>query len=78
MHAQDPTKGSPAVVGEALHRKQPKFFWTATLKNGKAATRLEVVAPSLPMMHSLIRPNAWVALKLPSGSTKVLQIAPNT
>ncbi|KAK3299696.1 Gcd10p family-domain-containing protein [Chaetomium fimeti] len=29
-------------------------------------------------MHSLIRPNAWVALKLPSGSTKVLQIAPNT
>ncbi|KAK4032438.1 Gcd10p family-domain-containing protein [Parachaetomium inaequale] len=29
-------------------------------------------------MHSVIRPNAWVALKLPSGSTKVLQIAPNT
>ncbi|KAL2129597.1 hypothetical protein VTI74DRAFT_7551 [Chaetomium olivicolor] len=29
-------------------------------------------------MDSLIRPNAWVALKLPSGMTKVLQIAPNT
>ncbi|KAH6637333.1 Gcd10p family-domain-containing protein [Chaetomium tenue] len=29
-------------------------------------------------MHSLIRPNAWVALKLPSGSTKVLQITSNT
>ncbi len=29
-------------------------------------------------MHSVIRPNAWVALKLPSGSTKVLQITPNT
>ncbi|KAK4154508.1 Gcd10p family-domain-containing protein [Chaetomidium leptoderma] len=29
-------------------------------------------------MHSVIRPNAWVALKLPSGSTKVLQIIPNT
>ncbi|KAK4233332.1 Gcd10p family-domain-containing protein [Achaetomium macrosporum] len=29
-------------------------------------------------MQSVIRPNAWVALKLPSGSTKVLQIAPNT
>ncbi|KAJ4288862.1 tRNA (adenine(58)-N(1))-methyltransferase non-catalytic subunit trm6 [Collariella sp. IMI 366227] len=29
-------------------------------------------------MHTLIRPNAWVALKLPSGMTKVIQIAPNT
>ncbi|KAK4096313.1 hypothetical protein N658DRAFT_458922 [Parathielavia hyrcaniae] len=29
-------------------------------------------------MHSVVRPNAWVALKLPSGSTKVIQIAPNT
>ncbi|KXX79858.1 hypothetical protein MMYC01_202434 [Madurella mycetomatis] len=29
-------------------------------------------------MHSAIRPNAWVALKLPSGVTKVIQISPNT
>ncbi|KAK3987374.1 Gcd10p family-domain-containing protein [Cladorrhinum sp. PSN332] len=29
-------------------------------------------------MNSVIRPNAWVALKLPSGITKVIQIAPNT
>ncbi|KAL2270662.1 hypothetical protein VTJ83DRAFT_33 [Remersonia thermophila] len=29
-------------------------------------------------MHSIIRPNAWVALKLPSGNTKVLQVTPNT
>ncbi|KAK4178998.1 Gcd10p family-domain-containing protein [Triangularia setosa] len=29
-------------------------------------------------MHSLIRPNAWVGLKLPSGSTKVIQIIPDT
>ncbi|KAL2262694.1 hypothetical protein VTK26DRAFT_401 [Humicola hyalothermophila] len=29
-------------------------------------------------MNSTIRPNAWVALKLPSGATKVLQITPNT
>lgn len=28
-------------------------------------------------MHSIIRPNAWVALKLPSGITKVIQISPN-
>ncbi|GAB1318295.1 tRNA (adenine(58)-N(1))-methyltransferase non-catalytic subunit trm6 [Madurella fahalii] len=30
------------------------------------------------MMHSVVRPNAWVALKLPSGITKVIQISPNT
>ncbi|KAK0712442.1 Gcd10p family-domain-containing protein [Lasiosphaeria miniovina] len=29
-------------------------------------------------MHSIIRPNAWVAVKLPSGITRVLQVAPNT
>ncbi|KAK4196264.1 Gcd10p family-domain-containing protein [Triangularia verruculosa] len=29
-------------------------------------------------MHSLIRPNAWVGLKLPSGSTKVIQLVPDT
>ncbi|KAK4183999.1 Gcd10p family-domain-containing protein [Podospora australis] len=29
-------------------------------------------------MHSIIQPNSWVALKLPSGVTKVIQIAPNT
>ncbi|KAK4159521.1 Gcd10p family-domain-containing protein [Cladorrhinum sp. PSN259] len=29
-------------------------------------------------MSSVIRPNAWVALKLPSGITKVIQITPNT
>ncbi|KAL1838496.1 hypothetical protein VTJ49DRAFT_2603 [Mycothermus thermophilus] len=29
-------------------------------------------------MYSIIRPNAWVALKLPSGNTKVLQVTPNT
>ncbi|KAK4641340.1 tRNA (adenine(58)-N(1))-methyltransferase non-catalytic subunit trm6 [Podospora bellae-mahoneyi] len=29
-------------------------------------------------MHSLIRPNAWVGLKLPSGSTKIIQIVPDT
>ncbi|KAL2022139.1 hypothetical protein VTK56DRAFT_5968 [Thermocarpiscus australiensis] len=29
-------------------------------------------------MHSVVRPNAWVALKLPSGVTKVIQIIPNT
>jgi hypothetical protein len=34
-------------------------------------------APSLKMT-SCIKPNAWVALKLPSGTTKVLQVTPNT
>ncbi|KAK3312791.1 Gcd10p family-domain-containing protein [Apodospora peruviana] len=29
-------------------------------------------------MHSTIRPNAWVALKLPAGMHRVLQVAPNT
>ncbi|KAK4223482.1 Gcd10p family-domain-containing protein [Podospora fimiseda] len=29
-------------------------------------------------MNSVIQPNAWVALKLPSGTTKVIQINPNT
>ncbi|KAK7752642.1 tRNA (adenine(58)-N(1))-methyltransferase non-catalytic subunit trm6 [Diatrype stigma] len=29
-------------------------------------------------MHSLVQPNAWVALKLPSGDTKTLQVVPNT
>ncbi|ORY55119.1 Gcd10p family-domain-containing protein [Pseudomassariella vexata] len=29
-------------------------------------------------MHSLIQPNAWVAIKLPSGDLKVLQVTPNT
>ncbi|KAK3385550.1 Gcd10p family-domain-containing protein [Podospora didyma] len=29
-------------------------------------------------MHSVIRPNAWVALKLPSGATRVIQVTPNT
>ncbi|KAL1835045.1 hypothetical protein VTK73DRAFT_6412 [Phialemonium thermophilum] len=29
-------------------------------------------------MHSLVQPNAWVALKLPSDATKVLQVVPNT
>ncbi|KAL2125701.1 hypothetical protein VTJ04DRAFT_2066 [Mycothermus thermophilus] len=29
-------------------------------------------------MESVIRPNSWVALKLPSGNTKVLQVIPNT
>lgn len=28
--------------------------------------------------HSLIQPNAWVALRLPNGSTRLLQITPNT
>ncbi|KAK4447429.1 Gcd10p family-domain-containing protein [Podospora aff. communis PSN243] len=29
-------------------------------------------------MHSVIRPNSWAVIKLPSGVTKVLSIAPNT
>ncbi|TVY14777.1 tRNA (adenine(58)-N(1))-methyltransferase non-catalytic subunit trm6 [Lachnellula arida] len=29
-------------------------------------------------MHSLVTPNAWVVLRLPSDSLKVLQIVPNT
>ncbi|KAI1418024.1 Gcd10p family-domain-containing protein [Hypoxylon sp. FL1857] len=29
-------------------------------------------------MHSLVQPHAWVALKLPSGNNRVLQVTPNT
>ncbi|KAI1811224.1 Gcd10p family-domain-containing protein [Poronia punctata] len=29
-------------------------------------------------MHSLVQPNAWVALRLPSGNLRVLQVIPNT
>jgi hypothetical protein len=29
-------------------------------------------------MHSLVRPNAWVVLRLPSDSFKVLQVTPNS
>ena len=29
-------------------------------------------------MHSLVKPNAWVVLRLPSDSLKVVQIVPNT
>ncbi|KAI0025195.1 Gcd10p family-domain-containing protein [Xylariomycetidae sp. FL0641] len=29
-------------------------------------------------MHSLVQPNAWAALKLPSGNLKVLQVTPDT
>ncbi|KAI0113694.1 Gcd10p family-domain-containing protein [Nemania sp. FL0031] len=29
-------------------------------------------------MHSLVQPNSWVVLKLPSGNLRVLQVAPNT
>ncbi|KAI1099640.1 Gcd10p family-domain-containing protein [Jackrogersella minutella] len=29
-------------------------------------------------MHSLVEPHAWVALKLPSGNLRVLQVTPNT
>ncbi|KAH7370922.1 Gcd10p family-domain-containing protein [Rhexocercosporidium sp. MPI-PUGE-AT-0058] len=29
-------------------------------------------------MHSLVEPNAWVVLRLPSDTLKILQIAPNT
>lgn len=29
-------------------------------------------------MHPLVQPNAWVALKLPSGNLRVLQVTPNT
>lgn len=28
--------------------------------------------------YSLIQPNSWVALRLPNGSTRLLQIIPNT
>ncbi|KAI1428883.1 eukaryotic translation initiation factor gamma [Xylaria sp. FL1777] len=29
-------------------------------------------------MHSLVQPNSWVALRLPSSNLRVLQVAPNT
>ncbi|KAM0815480.1 putative tRNA (adenine(58)-N(1))-methyltransferase non-catalytic subunit TRM6 [Seiridium cardinale] len=29
-------------------------------------------------MHSLVQPNSWVALKLPNGTLRVLQVTPNT
>ncbi|KAI1206228.1 Gcd10p family-domain-containing protein [Annulohypoxylon truncatum] len=29
-------------------------------------------------MHSFVQPDAWVALKLPSGNLRVLQVTPNT
>ncbi|KAI0874801.1 Gcd10p family-domain-containing protein [Hypoxylon argillaceum] len=29
-------------------------------------------------MHSLVQPNSWVVLRLPSGNFRVLQVAPNT
>ncbi|KAI1396875.1 Gcd10p family-domain-containing protein [Hypoxylon fuscum] len=29
-------------------------------------------------MHSLVQPHGWVALKLPSGNLRVLQVTPNT
>ena len=28
-------------------------------------------------MHDIIRPNSWVGLKLPNGSTRVLQLKPD-
>jgi hypothetical protein len=30
------------------------------------------------IMHSLVKPNAWVVLRLPSDTLKVLQVLPNT
>jgi hypothetical protein len=62
-------------------RCEPKFFWTAILEWTGRNRPTSIAKPGLDKtvkMHSVIRPNAWVALKLPSGSTKVLQIAPNT
>lgn len=29
-------------------------------------------------MHALVQPDAWVALKLPNGTLRVLQVTPNT
>ncbi|KAI8955123.1 eukaryotic translation initiation factor gamma [Xylaria longipes] len=29
-------------------------------------------------MHSLVQPNSWVVLRLPSGNLRVLQVSPNT
>lgn len=29
-------------------------------------------------MHNLVKPNEWVAVKLPSESIRVIQIIPNT
>ncbi|KAI1496503.1 Gcd10p family-domain-containing protein [Biscogniauxia marginata] len=29
-------------------------------------------------MHSLVEPNSWIALKLPSGNTRIFQIIPDT
>ncbi|KAI3340487.1 eukaryotic translation initiation factor gamma [Ustulina deusta] len=29
-------------------------------------------------MHSLVQPNSWLVLRLPSGNLRVLQVAPNT
>jgi hypothetical protein len=65
---------SPAVPQCWSSCIQAEIFWTAILdrKQPPALSRHHST------MHSVIRPNAWVALKLPSGSTKVLQIAPNT
>jgi hypothetical protein len=68
---------TPLRAPQRLDRagNEPNFFGrrSSTERNYPACRAITTTN-----MHSLIRPNAWVALKLPSGSMKVLQITPNT
>ena len=37
-----------------------------------------VEVPSICEMYSYVQPDAWVCLRLPSDSLKVVQVTPNT
>ena len=62
------------------------FFWASIeIPLGEVAFRslqpsnnLDRKIKQFRMHHSVIKPNSWVALKLPSGVTRVIQVTPNT
>lgn len=64
----------PQRVGEIL----PLPFFSSARPPARQSGSINTTKPRLQdKMHSVVRPNAWTVIKLPSGNTRVILVVPN-
>jgi hypothetical protein len=62
--------------GSSLHKAGRVAI--VRIHKGSGDVLREYKVPIKMHTHTLVQPNSWIALRLPSDTLKVLQIVPNT
>lgn len=55
----------------------PWFSYAAAVRETEYVEQNMASQPSMPNVHSCIKPNAWLFLRLPNEMVKCIEIKPN-